>query len=308
MATSRVGTRDFISRFISTVERRAPESAPWSASLACLLLGGAMLYYVSVIGETFTNATSTLVGYTGSVTLSPVQTAVLLLTGIGSLAFAGWIRVTERNLHILVGTAGGGFVSIGYLLLLGVFTPATTTYPLIHSYRATVLASVLFGIALISAVSPGTWREPRGMQRVLVGSNPRRLIRWGVVGSILLVVAAGGVGLELLPYWAHHAFEAFEVLGEYPVLATVVMLGWFGLAALPGYLREGLLSSWVLIAFPVGGAEVALSETDHSIMFRFELLDSTASAIWEFTTGVILVSVIVGTVGYFIGVTIRRIR
>jgi len=231
-----------------------------------------------------------------------------LLTGIGSLAFAGWVRVTERNLHILIGTAGGALVSIDYLLLLHVFTPAELAYPLIHSYRATILASVLSGIALISAVSPGTWREPSGLQRILVGFDPRRLIQWGVGGGLLLVVGAGGVVLELLPYWAHTVFEAFEVLGEHPVLATVVMLGWFGLAALPGYLREGLLSSWVLIACPVGGATVALSYTDHSILFQFEQVDSTMSAIWEFTTGVILVAVIDGTVGYFFGVVIRWIR
>ncbi|QLH82067.1 hypothetical protein [Halosimplex pelagicum] len=308
MTTSRIGTRDLLSRFISTVERRAPESAPWSASLGALFLGGAMVYHVSVNGDPYVNATNTLVRYTGSVALSPLQTAILLLAGTGLLAFAGWTRITDRSLLLLIGTAVGEFVSIGYLLLLAIHTPAQTAYPLVHSYRATILGLVLFGIALISAHSPGTWREPRGLQRILTGAEPRRLFQWSVAGSILLVMAAGGVVFDLLPYWAYTAFEAFEVFGEHPVPATVVMLGWFGLAALPGYRQDGLLASWMLIAGPVGGAAITLNATDQSIIFQWEMLDSTVSTSWVFTTNVLGVAVIVGTVGYAIGVTTQQIR
>jgi hypothetical protein len=311
MATFRVRIPEFLSRLISLLERRAPESPPWSASLGGLLLGGAMLYHVSVTGNPYSYTRSmVLARIYRSVTLSPVQTAVLLLTGIGSLAFAGWIRVSERGLHVFVGTASGALVSFSYVRLLDIYTPASGAYPLVHSYRATVLASVLFGIALISIASPGTWREPKGLQRALVGADPRRLVQWGAAGVLLFVVAGGITALSQQPFWPGSRFVAFEILKDVIEDGRLIAAAVFAspLAAYAGYRRDGLLASWIPIAGAGSGTWVALSVTNHSTILLFERWGGPVSAIWEFATTVILVALIFGTISTIIGVAIRQIQ
>jgi len=293
---------------IATGARRGPESALWSATLGGLLLGGAMLYHASVNGVAYSNATRLSVIYAGSVTLSPVQIAVLILVGIGSLAFAGLIRIDSRPHLVHRGVVASELTSIGYIVLLSAFFGAGTKYPLVHSYRASILASVLFGIALVSTFSDGTWREPEGLQRIIVGPDRQRLVQWGTASGVLLAVAAGGVVLGLLPYWAHTPLEAIEVLGNRPVSATVVILGWAFFVSLSGYFRSGLLTSWLLVAGPVSGSTVALSVTDQPILYEFELLSSPVASAWAFTTDVAKVALVVGTVGYLLGAVTRHIE
>jgi hypothetical protein len=173
-----------------------------------------------------------------------------------------------------------------------------------------MLASVLFGIALISIVSPGTWRKPRGLQRVFVGADPRQLGQWTVVGCILFIVTGGVAALSQQPFWPSSTFVGFEILkdviedGRFVTAAIAVS----PLAAYAGYRRDGLLASWILVAGSACGTVAALNVTQYSAPFHFDLFVSPVSAIWRFATAVFLVALIFGTISYIIGVAIRQIR
>lgn len=144
-----------------------------------------------------------------------------------------------------------------------------------------------------------TWPDSTGpVLRFLIGPSPKRTGQWGLLAATLFIIAVGGVMWDQFPILL---FFPFGAIAGAPLLGTGVTLAWVGLAVIPGYRNEGLLSSWVLIFGPIFGGVVTISATDQFMQLPL-LVDAATTGVY-----VLVLALIVSVIGFLLGTFLRRI-
>lgn len=182
------------------------------------------------------------------------------------------------------------------------------------------LAWAVFTALVVGTVGYVTGRTVRGVEirdgqesstRVLrtpVGDRSQ-VARWGVLAGGLFVVTSSLIYVTRpfvqLPVEGVSLFELFFPTGVIVaniLLGTAVILGWSGLASWPAYRNAGLLVSWGVLFGPMFGA-ILTTFVMGGISGSGPLVDAALAFV-----AALVFAVILGTVGFLLGTTVRRIQ
>lgn len=146
---------------------------------------------------------------------------------------------------------------------------------------------------------PSVW-----LFRLLVGHDPRQLVKWAVRAGGLFIVTAGlmyvtlsGLSLPVAGLSFDELFIPVDIPNN-PILTAIIIFGWIGLAMWPAYQNNGLLASWGLLFGPLFGATV--TEFVMDTMTGSLMMDSLLSFL-----AALIIAVILGTAGFLLGKSLR---
>lgn len=235
---------------------------------------------------------------------------------------------------VFVILVGGGFavwnaywndgLLLSWLLLSSLITPWLMQYNLQFGIYHPAVSAGYVTLALIVGtvgylIGVGVRRVARGDTEggfatsftAMFGSTVDRPSRWYLLVSGLFVISAGLVYVAV-PYRSLLLSIVYPFMLFYPVghitgrmiLGVGLIGGWIGAAAWPAYRGNGLLISWSLLFAPMFG--VTLS---YSLLGPLFTNDTTSSVVDDVLIAALLavaISVILGALGFVIGVLIRR--
>lgn len=178
-------------------------------------------------------------------------------------------------------------------------------------FTALVVGTIGYVIGRIPHGFPSrdTGTESTGwLLRVLVGKNPMRSARWGLLAGVLFVIA-GGLTYVTRPYLSLpvEGVDLVELFFPPGVLAANTLLGvltifaWMGLAMWPAYRNAGLFVSCGLVFGPISGA-LLIDFVVGGLSSSGPLVDATFALL-----AALILAVILGTGGFILGIGFRRI-
>lgn len=256
---------------------------------------------------------------------------------IGTYARGRWMKpVMEMTLQpvFFVILVGGGLaiwnaywndgLLLSWLLIFSLITPWLIHYNLqLGIYEPFVSAGYVTLALIVSTVgyligvgfrrlSLGDTEEGVAKSFTAVfGSVPGQTTRWFLLLSGLFVVPAGPVYVAG-PYRSLLVSMVYPVTLFYPigditgraVIGVGLILGWIGVATWPAYRGNGLLISWGVLFAPMFGTILS-----YGLLETFFASDLTSSAVNDVLIAALVsvaISVILGSLGFVIGVLIRR--
>ncbi|WP_117593030.1 hypothetical protein [Haloprofundus halophilus] len=134
---------------------------------------------------------------------------------------------------------------------------------------------------------------------LFVGDEPRQMGRWLLITLGLSALIVGTVAVtgprSILLTISHPLF----VIPVSPAVGSLLTVGWITIAAVPGYYGDGLVASWLLLFCLLVSGPLA-----DEVLF-FSMMEGSKVFV---TATAVTTSVILGTVGYFVGRAVRRHR
>lgn len=258
---------------------------------------------------------------------------IFILRGWAEMAEGETFGTLPISDVVFVVVVGGGFAAVtafwndGLLLSwLLVFCPVIAwVWPnfvqgpvffkaVVHPFALAAVAAILAGTAgyvigrrihmktsLFTEEDPFAWDV-----RLILGHDPSQLFQWAERACVLLFVSAGFM-YSTRPYIALpiegltliEVFLPIGALNTAPMIGTIVIFGWMGLASWPAYRDNGLLSSWGILFGPIFGATL--------IDFTIDSM-SGSSPIMDFSLAflaALIIALVLGTGGYILGRGLR---